>query len=79
MKLPIRIALAVLSGALLPLCFPAFGWWPVILLVFPPLSNAPETYSPLVTAKTFLGASLRVAQTDKTWKAVDLTRIFDEH
>ncbi|MBN2703405.1 MAG: apolipoprotein N-acyltransferase [Pontiellaceae bacterium] len=37
MKLPIRIALAVLSGALLPLCFPAFGWWPVILLVFPPL------------------------------------------
>jgi len=30
-----RAGLAVVSGLPLPLCFPPYGWWPLLLLVYP--------------------------------------------
>ncbi|MDF7798174.1 nitrilase-related carbon-nitrogen hydrolase [Pontiellaceae bacterium B1224] len=35
LRLTTRLALVLLSAVLLPLCFPPFGWWPLVLLVFP--------------------------------------------
>ena len=46
MKLPAQIALAILSAALVPLCFPPFGWWPLVLLVFPLLLLAITNTTP---------------------------------
>ncbi len=37
MKLPQRIMLVIISGLLVPLCLPPFGWWPLLLLCYPPL------------------------------------------
>ena len=46
MRLPAQIALVLLSGAVLPLCFPPFGWWPLVLLSFPPLFLAATNTTP---------------------------------
>jgi len=46
MKLPAQLALALLSAALMPLCFPPFGWWPLVLLVFPLLLLATTNTAP---------------------------------
>ena len=37
MRLSLQLVLVLLSAAILPLCFPPFGWWPLVLLTFPPL------------------------------------------
>ncbi len=36
-KLPGRIALVVASAGIVPLCFPPYGLWPLLLLAFPTL------------------------------------------
>jgi apolipoprotein N-acyltransferase len=41
-----RAALAVASGLMVPLCFPPFGWWPILLLVLPPLLIATTHTTP---------------------------------
>lgn len=46
MKLLTYIALVLLSAALLPLCFPPFGCWPLVLLVFPLLLFATANTTP---------------------------------
>jgi apolipoprotein N-acyltransferase len=46
LKLPARITLVVVSGALMPLCFPPFGWWPLLLVTFPPLFLATTNTTP---------------------------------
>ena len=37
MRLSVQLVLVLLSAAILPLCFPPLGWWPLVLLSFPPL------------------------------------------
>jgi len=46
MKLSVQLTLVVLSAAVLPLCFPPFGWWLLVLLVFPPLLLATTNTTP---------------------------------
>lgn len=46
MRLPARIALALVSASLVPLCFPPFGWWPLVLPVFALLLLATTNTTP---------------------------------
>ena len=46
MRLPAQLALVLLSGVILPLCYPPFGWGPVVLLVFPLLLLATTKTTP---------------------------------
>ncbi len=46
MRLPVQLALVLLSAAILPLCFPPFGWWPLVLLTFLPLFLATTNTTP---------------------------------
>jgi len=46
MKLSTQLALVLLSAVLLPLCFPPFGWWPLMLLSFPLLFLATTNTTP---------------------------------
>jgi apolipoprotein N-acyltransferase len=45
-RFPIQLSLVILSATLLPLCFPPFGWWPLVLLIFPLLLFATTNTTP---------------------------------
>ena len=51
--LPLRIVLVLLSGAVVSLCFPSIGWWPLLLVVFPLLFWATTNTTP--TRAFYLG------------------------
>jgi apolipoprotein N-acyltransferase len=46
MRFPVQVALILLSATMLPLCFPPFGWWPLVFLVFPLLLLATTNTTP---------------------------------
>lgn len=45
-RLSVQLIFVLLSAAILPLCFPPFGWWPLVFLAFPLLFLATTGTSP---------------------------------
>ena len=46
LRMSTRLALVVVSGILVPLCFPPYGLWPLLLLSLPPLLFATRDTTP---------------------------------
>lgn len=46
MRLPFQLSLVIPSAILVPLCFPPFGCWPLVLLIFPLLLFATTNTTP---------------------------------